>query len=406
MDRQQQRQAPPAAHDAVAGHIDWLDGLRGIAALWVFLSHAQILSGAPYVPVLSWGGLAVDLFMVLSGFLMMHHYLLRRAREPWGHPSTWGTFWIRRFFRIAPLYYLLLVVALAAGPWIGAHRDAIAAAWPSTATSALRYTDQSTTNVLLHASFAFGLLPQYSFRSPLPDWSIGLEMQFYAVFPFLALLFDRLGALRTGLLLMAACLALKLLFRDFFLAFEMPSLLAMKLYVFVIGMWIALGREAGPRGRLAGALVLSLLACATVFARDRSAESAGRIVLVLLLFYVMDGGSLPATAALRRSATAVRSALSVRLCRLAGDTSYGLYLVHLLVLIPLAGWLAAHGAYVQLPAAARFVLCAVPAGAAAYAIAWLLYRSVETGGIRAGKRLLGALRAHRGVASATRGPAK
>lgn len=80
---------------------------------------------------MSSAGLAVDLSMMLSGFLMAHHFLLRRQREPWTDPDTWTTFWIRRLFRIAPVYYLLLVVALLAGPWIGAHLDAIAAAWPS-----------------------------------------------------------------------------------------------------------------------------------------------------------------------------------------------------------------------------------------------------------------------------------
>jgi len=64
-------------------HLPWLDGLRGIAALWVMLSHIQILSGLRSLPVLSWGNVAVDLFMMLSGFLMAHHYVLRQDKEPW-----------------------------------------------------------------------------------------------------------------------------------------------------------------------------------------------------------------------------------------------------------------------------------------------------------------------------------
>jgi len=53
-------------------HIGVLDGLRGFAAFWVLLSHVSILAGMPAVPVLSWGGSAVDLFMMISGFLMTH----------------------------------------------------------------------------------------------------------------------------------------------------------------------------------------------------------------------------------------------------------------------------------------------------------------------------------------------
>src|SRR3569832_20408 len=112
-----------------AEHLPWLDGLRGFAALWVLASHVQILSGMHAVPVLSWGGLAVDLFMLLSGFLMAHHYVLRREREPWEDRSTFLIFWLRRFFRIAPLYYVLLVIALGLGPWLGEAREMIAQVW-------------------------------------------------------------------------------------------------------------------------------------------------------------------------------------------------------------------------------------------------------------------------------------
>ena len=84
-------------------HIPSLDGIRGIAALWVLIAHTQILSGMNRVFLLSYGKLAVDLFIVMSGLLMTHHYLLRREAEPWEHWRSWVLFWVRRFFRIAPL---------------------------------------------------------------------------------------------------------------------------------------------------------------------------------------------------------------------------------------------------------------------------------------------------------------
>ncbi|CAH2786711.1 MAG: Acyltransferase 3 [uncultured Caballeronia sp.] len=43
-------------------------------------------------------------------------------------------------------------------------------------------------NVVTHLTYTFGMFPRYAFNTPLPDWSIGLEMQFYAVFPLLMLL--------------------------------------------------------------------------------------------------------------------------------------------------------------------------------------------------------------------------
>ena len=108
--------------------------------------------------------------------------------DPWTAPATWRAFWLRRFFRIAPAYYLLLIVALLIGPWLGECRTLIAGPFPGTTTPIERYTDASFANIAAHVSFVFGALPAYAFRTPLPDWSIGLEMQFYAVFPFLMLL--------------------------------------------------------------------------------------------------------------------------------------------------------------------------------------------------------------------------
>ena len=104
-------------HSALAtgqnqGNLPWLDGLRGLASIWVLLSHIQILTGLRDIPLLSWGELAVDLFMLLSGFLMAHNYIARKQSEPWESSRTIGQFWVRRFFRIAPLYYVVLVLSL------------------------------------------------------------------------------------------------------------------------------------------------------------------------------------------------------------------------------------------------------------------------------------------------------
>src|SRR5262249_21988845 len=148
-------------------------------------------------------------------------------------------FWLRRSFRIAPLYYLLLAAALIAGPSIGEMRDAIAQLWPHTATSPNRYRDQSLANILAHVTFSFGVLPRYYFATPLPDWSIILEMQFYLLFPFLMLMVARIGGPVAGAMALLGCAVVEVIFRGYVHQFEMPSFLPLKLYVFFIGMWIA-----------------------------------------------------------------------------------------------------------------------------------------------------------------------
>lgn len=71
-----------------------LDGLRGLAALWVLIGHAHILTGFR-VPIIGDPDLGVDLFVMLSGFLMVFHYQLRRKKEPWEAPSTWSASTLR-----------------------------------------------------------------------------------------------------------------------------------------------------------------------------------------------------------------------------------------------------------------------------------------------------------------------
>ena len=95
--------------------VECLDGLRGVAALWVLLGHMMILTGFR-LPLMSKPDLGVDLFILLSGFLMMFQYRLRAGREDWNAPGTWTAFWTRRFFRLAPLFYVTLAAAQIAGP--------------------------------------------------------------------------------------------------------------------------------------------------------------------------------------------------------------------------------------------------------------------------------------------------
>jgi peptidoglycan/LPS O-acetylase OafA/YrhL len=275
-------------------HLPYLDGIRGIAALWVLVAHTQILTGMWRVFLLSYGHLAVDLFILMSGLLMTHHYLLRRAKEPWEKPGTWAVFWVRRFFRIAPLYYVLLALALLLGPELGHFRELIAAQWPDTATAASRYHDQTTANVLTHVSFIFGLLPHYAYDTPLPDWSIGLEMEFYVAFPFLMLLMARVGPLKAAGVSVLGCLALKGIFPAYFAAFEMPSVLAEKLYLFLCGMLIAVGRW---QGRLRQCLLFSLLLCVPYLGWP-DVESVMKLGLVVLVYYLLGDGSLPSCKAL------------------------------------------------------------------------------------------------------------
>ena len=93
-----------------------LDGLRGLAALAVFLSHVSLMLPAPSfferaaltpLHVLWDGAAAVDLFFVLSGFVLALPFVGDTARE-----LSYPAFMLRRALRILPAYWASLLLAL------------------------------------------------------------------------------------------------------------------------------------------------------------------------------------------------------------------------------------------------------------------------------------------------------
>jgi peptidoglycan/LPS O-acetylase OafA/YrhL len=359
-------------------HIDCLDGLRGIAALWVLVGHAILLTGAS-VAFLGNPDLAVDLFIVLSGFLMAFHYIRRESLEPWRKSKTWLAFWTRRFFRIAPLFYVMLMLALIMDPALAGSREHISAVWPKAATESERYTDQGIANILYHITFAYGFIPKYSFRTPLPDWSIGLEMQFYACLPFIMLGWKRVGASVCSIALGAACLLIKLLLPVLWHSFPMPSFLPAKLPIFLAGMLAAHSLYSASKRKwlLFGiAVALSLL----------PTWELGVKAVIIRPFFVGALFLLPSSNK-GGFGDYVNRVLSTKPMRWLGDVSYGVYLIHLLILIPVASWLAdSFGNHLAAPA--RVVLACVITMGVTYPLAYVMYQTVEKAGIFWGKRFV------------------
>ncbi|MEO7649704.1 MAG: acyltransferase, partial [Bryobacteraceae bacterium] len=95
-----------------------LDGLRALSIVFVIICHMLDLHRQrplnpidPYNYLLTFGGLGVEIFFVISGFLITT--LLLREAEDSGSFSLWR-FYVRRFFRIVPPFYVFLaVVAIA-----------------------------------------------------------------------------------------------------------------------------------------------------------------------------------------------------------------------------------------------------------------------------------------------------
>ena len=374
--------------------VECLDGLRGVAALWVLLGHMMILTGFR-LPLMSKPDLGVDLFILLSGFLMMFQYRLRAGREDWTAPATWGAFWTRRFFRLAPLFYVTLAAALIAGPAIYADRVAIDGFLGQSLQPSERYLDGSLANIVLHLTFLFGFLPDYAFRTPLPDWSLGLEMQFYLLFPFLVLLGRRFGWLTSAFIAAGGGVVVELLAAAAGLDYPMPSFLPLKLQLFLSGMLLAAGADES-RPRLWLRLGAAMLLAAIPIGGDQDLlHFAVRELLVFGFFALVHLRSLGVIDWISRL-------LGSRPFHWLGELSYGAYLIHLLILQPVAA--AVIGQFgTGLGAIGRFALTGAIVIPATYVLAFVTYRLVELPGQRLGKAVIkravgrGTPRAHQTV---------
>ncbi len=184
-------------------HLPALDGLRGLAVLGVLGFHAgDFLVG---------GYLGVDLFFVLSGFLITSILLAEyRATER----IDLRAFWIRRARRLLPAVVLLIVAVAGYARFVASPADRARIRWDGLAT--LGYV-ANWRAVFAHRSY----WDLFAAPSPLEHtWSLAIEEQFYVVWPLLVaavLAFGKRGArslLAVSLVLAAISAALMLHFFD------------------------------------------------------------------------------------------------------------------------------------------------------------------------------------------------
>jgi peptidoglycan/LPS O-acetylase OafA/YrhL len=148
-------------------HLPALDGLRGLAVLAVVVYHYR----PSWLPA---GFLGVDLFMVLSGFLITSLLLAEHARA--GRVRL-GAFWARRLRRLVPALLLLLVALAGYAAWFAgtAQRDELR----GDGIAALGYFSN-------WRFIATGGTYVQAFGDPSPlkhAWSLAIEEQFYALWP-------------------------------------------------------------------------------------------------------------------------------------------------------------------------------------------------------------------------------
>lgn len=174
-------------------YVPQLDGLRFFAIMPVLFWHASIrgyrsllnLMGQPPVGEPSWlphGEVGVDLFFVISGFVIARPFLAKIGQ---GGRIAVGRFYLRRFLRLQPPYLLVLLVCAASAAFglaNGGHNPArevhhLISPWAS-----------------FWASMFYVHVPIFGVPSLLnpPIWSLEIEVQFYLISPLLIALYARL----------------------------------------------------------------------------------------------------------------------------------------------------------------------------------------------------------------------
>lgn len=362
-------QAPRGASEApsssaVTGlYLPSLDGFRGIAILLVMVYHAGWLRG---------GYLGVDLFFVLSGYLitrlLLHEHL---------HTGSIGLlrFYGRRALRLLPTLFLVVGAV-----WIYAHHVD-----PSQAHTVTQREVWAILLYYVNLPQAFQWFPVGVLRH---CWSLAIEEHFYLLWPPMLV-----GALRLGLSLRACvgwvlALVLAVVLWRYWLAES--GVVYRRIYFstdtradgLLLGCAAAFLGHLGrlPRGRTA--LVVFLLGCA-VFAGTVALGSAGplretviwmglggffasSLGAVCLIPYLIDGGS---------KGSWLRRGLESPALVWVGKLSYALYLIHLPVFVYGMGYLERSGRDAEDPAV--FATARLLQFALSFALAAAVYHGLE-----------------------------
>jgi peptidoglycan/LPS O-acetylase OafA/YrhL len=316
-----QRNGRPGHHGA-SQHLPSLTPLRGIASLWVVLYHYGVwyfpsMNPGRHTALLNKGYLAVDLFFMLSGFVMTHVYhgtFSGRVRLR----SYWKFLWAR-IARLYPLHLAVLglFVAMALAVYAGQHAAGIPVTgipmWGARSVMAL------TANLfMLQGLHASTLSWNYA------AWSISLEFMAYLVFPFVLMLVWRIGARAQGMLalgLFAVLAGLAWMTRDDFNQWDGPTTLLRCLPEFLLGTLLYRAYRSP--------------ACAALLSRDAAALT---LLAALLLTLHAKGPDLLAVVLFAALLTAlvsnrgrVETWLNCSPLVWLGEISYALYLIHGLV---------------------------------------------------------------------------
>jgi peptidoglycan/LPS O-acetylase OafA/YrhL len=300
-------------------HFPSLDGVRGLAILMVIAFHLFALPYDGLAPsilsrVFSYGWLGVDLFFVLSGFLVtLTLQSLPQTR------SGLSIFFRRRALRILPAYIATLLIAyLAVGPILsgaGLIGEPPHIVWYLLAAQ----------NYLFATDQMGGWLIHY--------WSLAVEIQFYLIWPLLIYGRSPKSIQRLCVVLFVMALALKLAFvieatDRWRLSYALPIT---RVDGFAAGAYAAMvyrGQAVRMPSATLATLFICVLAVGLYVAESAALSEASRIALFTPAAAVVSACGIIWLIDPRSAPSRFRSVFETRALRTLGKYSYGIYLLH------------------------------------------------------------------------------